>query len=106
MILLGLNKLNRGQKYKKFWQNFQKTDNSSKKNVFICWNSKIKLSLRRYFWYEKCRNFDKNDMKRKIQDILARWNGQEKPLPLMLLGARQTGKTADQIYVWNCGTRQ
>jgi len=32
-------------------------------------------------------------MKRKIEDILLKWNGQIKPLPLMLLGARQTGKT-------------
>lgn len=32
-------------------------------------------------------------MKRKIEHTLSVWNGQEKPLPLMLLGARQTGKT-------------
>jgi len=32
-------------------------------------------------------------MKRKIEDVLSRWNEKEKPLPLMLLGARQTGKT-------------
>jgi len=32
-------------------------------------------------------------MKRKIEDILSKWNEQKKPLPLMLLGARQTGKT-------------
>ncbi|MDR0831255.1 MAG: AAA family ATPase [Prevotellaceae bacterium] len=32
-------------------------------------------------------------MKRKIEHILTKWNGQTKPLPLMLLGARQTGKT-------------
>jgi predicted AAA+ superfamily ATPase len=32
-------------------------------------------------------------MKRKIEEILSKWNGQKKPLPLMLLGARQTGKT-------------
>jgi len=32
-------------------------------------------------------------MKRKIEDTLLRWNGQKKPLPLMLIGARQTGKT-------------
>jgi len=32
-------------------------------------------------------------MKRKIEDILSTWNEQKKPLPLMLLGARQTGKT-------------
>ncbi len=28
-------------------------------------------------------------MKRKIEDTLFLWNGQKKPLPLMLLGARQ-----------------
>ena len=32
-------------------------------------------------------------MKRKIEKILSTWNRQKKPLPLMLLGARQTGKT-------------
>jgi len=32
-------------------------------------------------------------MKKKIEDILSKWNGQKKPLPLLLLGARQTGKT-------------
>jgi predicted AAA+ superfamily ATPase len=32
-------------------------------------------------------------MKRKIEDRLKEWNRQIKPLPLMLLGARQTGKT-------------
>lgn len=32
-------------------------------------------------------------MKRKIEEILSKWNLQHKPLPLMLLGARQTGKT-------------
>ena len=32
-------------------------------------------------------------MKRKIEDILFKWNGEKKPLPFMLLGARQTGKT-------------
>jgi len=32
-------------------------------------------------------------MKRKIEDLLSKWHGQEMPLPLMLLGARQTGKT-------------
>ncbi|MDR2906521.1 MAG: AAA family ATPase, partial [Bacteroidales bacterium] len=32
-------------------------------------------------------------MKRKIEDTLLLWNGQKKPLPFMLLGARQTGKT-------------
>jgi predicted AAA+ superfamily ATPase len=32
-------------------------------------------------------------MKRKIEVVLSTWNGQKKPLPLMLLGARQTGKT-------------
>jgi len=32
-------------------------------------------------------------MKRKIEDVLQQWKGNEKPLPLMLLGARQTGKT-------------
>lgn len=32
-------------------------------------------------------------MKRKIEDILSKWNGEKKPLPFMLLGARQTGKT-------------
>jgi predicted AAA+ superfamily ATPase len=32
-------------------------------------------------------------MKRKIEDLLLKWNKQKKPLPLMLLGARQTGKT-------------
>jgi predicted AAA+ superfamily ATPase len=32
-------------------------------------------------------------MKRKIEDTLAEWNRQKKPLPLMLVGARQTGKT-------------
>jgi len=32
-------------------------------------------------------------MKRKFEAVLARWNRRKKPLPLMLLGARQTGKT-------------
>lgn len=32
-------------------------------------------------------------MKRKFEAVLAKWNQQQKPLPLMLLGARQTGKT-------------
>jgi len=32
-------------------------------------------------------------MKRKIENTLSAWNGQKNPLPLMLLGARQTGKT-------------
>ncbi|MDR0829256.1 MAG: DUF4143 domain-containing protein [Prevotellaceae bacterium] len=32
-------------------------------------------------------------MKRKIEEVLLQWNSKEKPLPLMLLGARQTGKT-------------
>ena len=32
-------------------------------------------------------------MKRKIEEILSKWNRQKKNLPLMLLGARQTGKT-------------
>jgi len=32
-------------------------------------------------------------MKRKIEDTLSTWKVQKKPLPLMLLGARQTGKT-------------
>jgi len=32
-------------------------------------------------------------MKRKIEETLLKWNKHEKPLPLMLLGARQTGKT-------------
>jgi len=32
-------------------------------------------------------------MKRKIENTLSAWNRQKKPLPLMLLGARQTGKT-------------
>jgi predicted AAA+ superfamily ATPase len=32
-------------------------------------------------------------MKRKIETKLQEWNRQKKPLPLMLVGARQTGKT-------------
>ncbi|HBG23716.1 MAG: hypothetical protein A2266_09365 [Bacteroidetes bacterium RIFOXYA12_FULL_40_10] len=32
-------------------------------------------------------------MRRKFEDVLTKWNQQQKPLPLMLLGARQTGKT-------------
>ncbi len=32
-------------------------------------------------------------MKRKIEHTLSLWNEQKKPLPFMLLGARQTGKT-------------
>jgi len=32
-------------------------------------------------------------MKRKIEQRLQEWNRQRKPLPLMLIGARQTGKT-------------
>ena len=32
-------------------------------------------------------------MKRKIEHVLSSWKGEKKPLPLMLLGARQTGKT-------------
>jgi AAA+ ATPase superfamily predicted ATPase len=32
-------------------------------------------------------------MKRRIEDILSKWNEQKKNLLLMLIGARQTGKT-------------
>jgi predicted AAA+ superfamily ATPase len=32
-------------------------------------------------------------MKRKFEDVLLKWKSRPKPLPLMLLGARQTGKT-------------
>ena len=32
-------------------------------------------------------------MKRRIERVLQEWNRQRKPLPLMLIGARQTGKT-------------
>ncbi|MDR1792783.1 MAG: hypothetical protein LBR36_05010 [Bacteroidales bacterium] len=32
-------------------------------------------------------------MRRKIEDTLQAWKKQDKPLPLMILGARQTGKT-------------
>ena len=32
-------------------------------------------------------------MKRKIESVLSKWNRQKKSLPLMLVGARQTGKT-------------
>jgi hypothetical protein len=61
-------------------------------------NSKIitifaKKYLYRYFGYILLRYFDILDMNRRFENKLLQWKQRKNALPLMLAGARQTGKT-------------